>query len=447
MNDPPKRLPPHNREAERSILGSMLRDNKTIPDLVYRVRAEDFYVFGHQKIFEAMVSLAFEQRKPADIITISEWLKERKFFEDAGGYEYLTDLWDAAPGSSGNAVQHAELIRQKAVLRNLIHTCNDIAQDASSMAGPAEELLDDAERRILSIARTGRSSATVSAIEATREWLVEVDRRRAARNDEARKDIIPTGWHALDNLIVGYRQRNLIVIGGRPSVGKSILAGNSTYRTASRGLPVFFSSLEMSRTDLVERMACAVGPLDSWSVAHGKLKADDARRLSDAAAEIERLPIEFDDSPGQTVFSICANARRLKTEKGLCLAVIDYLQLIDGERTRYETRNDEIGRITRQLKHLAVELNIPIIVLSQLNRDADEREPKLADLRDSGGIEQDADVVLLLHKQEEPDTERKDDLLTVNIAKQRNGPTGSINLLHQRAHFALENYTPTMQPR
>jgi replicative DNA helicase len=434
------RLPPHNREAERSILGSMLRDNRVIPEIVTRLRAEDFYVFGHQKIFEGLASL-MEQGKAADYITLGDWLKEKQYLEDAGGHSYLVDLWDAAPGSAGNARHYADIVRQKAIVRNLIHACNDLSQQAFEQALPANELLDTAERRIFEIAEMGITGDTKTLQDAISEAYVRLDQRK--QRGDVEYSGVPTGFVDLDSLTAGLQNSELIIVAARPSVGKTSFALNFVrHIIVEERLPVLFVSLEQARVELAERLLCCQARVDSHRLRKGHLNAEEIEKLFQAGDILSQAQLFIDDTPGQNMLHIAANARRIKMRHDLRMIVIDYLQLIDPDNKR-DSRQEQVAGISRRLKFLARELNIPVVALAQVNRSSEDRtdhRPRLSDLRESGSIEQDADTVMLLHRPDYHEAGLHEGIIEVIVGKQRNGPTGDVTLMFVKQYMRFENF-------
>ena len=376
------RLPPHNRDAERSVLGSMLRDNNVIPEVVQLVRADDFYVFAHQKIFEALATLNIEQGKPADVVTLANWLNDNKLIEDAGGYAYLVELWDAAP-SAANARHYADIIRQKAIVRNLIHACNDLQQDAYNQVLPAQELLDSAERRIFEIAEMGITGDTKTLQDAIREAYVRLDQRK--QRGDMEYSGIPTGFTDLDRLTAGLQNSELVIVAARPSVGKTSFALNLLrHVVVEERLPALFVSLEQARVELAERLLCCQARVDSHKLRKGHLNADEIEKLFEAGDILSQAKLFIDDTPGQGMLRIAANARRLKLRHDLRIVVIDYLQLIDPDDRR-ESRQEQVAAISRRLKFLARELTVPVVALAQVNRSSEDRQdhrPRLSDLRE-----------------------------------------------------------------
>lgn len=431
-----ERLPPQSRSAERSVLGSMLRDNGVIGDVVQVLRAEYFYFDHHRKIYQAVIDL-FESGNPADLVILADVLKERGQIDDIG-YPYLGELWDAAP-TSANAEYYARIVRDRAIARELIIACTEIARDAYGQAAPAEQLLDSAEARIFAIARMGVAGIAVPLRQAVGEAMDRID-ARLARDASGAGAGVPTGLVDLDTALSGLQDSELVILAARPSLGKTALAANIALHVAHDcGMPVFFSSIEQHRAEIAERMLCERARINTYHARHGMIGRDDLPRLISAAGDIGNGLIFFDDTPCQSVLRIAANARRLKAKHGMRLVVIDYLQLVDPENRR-EPRHEQVACISRRLKQLARELACPVLALAQLNRQSEDRQdkkPRLADLRESGSIEADADAVLLLHRP--PDTTGVIDVL---IEKNRNGPTGTVPLFFRKEFMKFENFSP-----
>jgi len=437
----PERLPPQNKEAEQSVLGSMLRDNGVIGDVVQVLHnPEYFYLDAHRKIFQAIVSL-YDRGHPADMITLVDLLNEQKHVEDIGGYAYIAQLWDAAP-TAANAEYYAKIVRDKALVRNLIHASTEILRDAYDQSCPADELLGEAERKILDIAEMGVAGQTVTLQDALREAYDRIDAR--ADKDQMAVSGLPTGFLDLDELTAGLQNSELVIVAARPSIGKTSIALNFTRHIAvEERLPMFFVSLEQSRIELAERLLFCHARVDSHKLRKGHLSSDDHSKLMEAGDLLRKAKLFIDDSPGQGMLRIAANARRLKLRQGIKLVVIDYLQLIEPDNRR-DNRQEQVAQISRRLKFLAKELNIPVIALAQLNRGLEDRqghEPRLADLRESGSIEQDADTVMLLHRPEVYEPGQHEGVLEVIVAKQRNGPTGKITLTYLKQFMRFENFT------
>ncbi|MCI0683271.1 MAG: replicative DNA helicase [Gemmataceae bacterium] len=443
-----ERLPPHNREAERGVLGSMLRDNELIPEVVQLVKAENFYVFAHQKIFEAMTTLALERGQPADPVTLANYLKEKQWIEDAGGYAYIVELWEAAP-SAGNHKYYAEIIREQALVRNLIHACNDLASDAYDQGQSAQELLDNAERRVLEIAEMGVTGDTKTLQEAIGEAYTRLDARK--KRGHLAYSGIPTGFIELDSLTAGFQDSELIIIAARPSVGKTAFALNVLrYITVEEGIPALFVSLEQSRIEIAERMLCSQARIRSDRLRKGHLGLEEQDKLHAGTDALSHAQLFIDDTPGQNMLRIAANARRLRLRSKIKTVVIDYLQLIDPDIKSRESRQEQVAAISRRLKFLARELKIPVIALAQVNRSSEERtdhRPRLSDLRESGAIEQDADTVILLHRPEYHEPGQSEGVLEVIVGKQRNGPTGKVELMFEKEFMRFVNKAPDVSGR
>ena len=443
MNPEPNvmdRLPPHNRDAERSLLGSMLRDNHVIPEAVNLVRAENFYVFAHQKIFEAITRLNDDGDKAADIVTVAEYLTQQKLIDDVGGPAYLMELWDAAP-SVAHYRQYAEIIRQKAIARDLIHACNEMQAEAYDQTTPSGELLDSAERRIFEIAEMGITGDTITLSDALKEAYDRLDFRK--KQGEHEFSGVATGYMDLDNLTAGFQNSELVVLAARPSVGKTAFALNiARHVVVEENMPVLFVSLEQARVELAERLICCQARVDSHRLRRGHLNNEELEKIFEAGNVLSRSQLFIDDTPGQNMLRIAANARRLKKRHNLRLVMIDYLQLIDPDDRR-ESRQEQVSGISRRLKFLARELKVPVVALAQVNRSSEDRQdhrPRLSDLRESGAIEQDADTVLMLHRPDYHEPGQNEGLLEVIVAKQRNGPTGEVSLMYVKQYMRFENH-------
>lgn len=443
MRDSPngtERLPPHSPEAERGVIGAMLRDNGVIGDVVQILRAEHLYVFCNRKIYEAITTLFVERGHPADLVTLAEYLKGQQLIEEIGGYPYLTELWEAAP-SPANAEYYAKIVREKSIVRNLIHACTDIQRDAQDQVQPADELLGSAESRILEIAEMGLTGQTVTLKEALKEAYDRIDSRSG--KSEMSLSGIPTGYIDLDNLTAGFQNSELVILAARPSVGKTSFALNIIRHVIiEEQQPVFFVSLEQSRIELAERLLCCQARVNSHLLRKGHLGHDDMAKLISAGSQLQMCKLFMDDSPGQNMLRIAANARRLKIQHGIKLVVIDYLQLIDPDNRR-DSRQEQVSAISRRLKFLARELDVPVIALAQVNRSSEDRQdhrPRLSDLRESGAIEQDADTVMLLHRPELHEPGQHEGIVEVLVAKQRNGPTGDVTLTYLKQFMRFENF-------
>jgi replicative DNA helicase len=438
-NEALDRLPPQNQEAERSVLGSMLRDNTVIGDVILTVRAENFYSDAHQKIFAAITGL-YDTGKPVDLVVLAEELKQRAHLDDVGGYPALASLWGAEP-TAANALYYARIVRDKAQVRNLIGAGNEILRDAYDQVQPADELVESAERKIMQIAQAGIIGQTYSLHEALSAAFDRIDRMHAGEATSG----LRTGYTDLDEITAGLHESELVIIAARPSVGKTSFAINIVRNIVLESKQtIFFVSLEQSRVELAERLLCCQAMVDSHRLRKGTLSAEDMDRLLEAAAALRTAKLFIDDSPAQGMLRIAANARRLKLRNDLRLVVIDYLQLIEPENRR-DPRQEQVAQISRRLKFLAKELDIPVIALAQVNRASEDRQdhrPRLADLRESGSIEQDADTVMLLHRPDRYEPGQHEGIIEVIVGKQRNGPTGEITLAYRKQFMRYDDYAP-----
>lgn len=435
------RLPPQNLEAEQSVLGAILLDNTAMAKAMEIIVDEDFYRTAHRKVYQGMLALA-DRGEVIDQITLTECLKGRSELEAVGGAAYLAELVQVVP-SAANVRYHCKIVREKALLRSLIHTSTEVITRGYDGTTAVDELLDFAERSVFSIAQGKLDRSFTKVDQIIKESLDVVDRLSKRKE---RVTGVPTGYYDLDDLTAGLQASDLIVIAGRPSMGKTSLAlGMAQHAALHAGAVVGIFSLEMSKPQLVLRMLSSEARVDSHALRTGKLQKEDWWRLAEAAGRLEQAPIFIDDSGALTVQQMRGKARRLKAERGLDLLIVDYLQLMQG-RSDAESRQQEISDISRSLKSLAKELNVPVIALSQLSRAVENRKPPipmLADLRESGAIEQDADVVMFIYREEVYDqaSERKG-IADILVSKHRNGPIGKRELFfHDRfAKFeSLEN--------
>ncbi|HEY3789211.1 MAG TPA: replicative DNA helicase [Urbifossiella sp.] len=452
------RLPPHNKDAERGVLGGILRDPDTLATVQQIIRVDNFYFDHHQKIFQALTDLENENQ-PLDLVLLHERLRKNKQLEDIGGVPYLTELWESVP-TGANAEYHAKIVRDAAMIRSLIHSGNEILRDAYDRSQSADELVAQAERLIMEIAKAGMVGETKTLKEAVQEAWDRLDARVGKENLSISG--IATGYADLDEITAGLQKSELVIIAARPSVGKTAFALNLVRHVITDFDPqtglspaVLFVSLEQSRIELAERLLCCQSLVDSHKVRTGRINSEEVQKLMDAGDVLRRTKLFIDDTPSRSMIQIAATARRLmkKEEKngGLKLVVIDYLQLIDPENRR-DPRQEQVAQISRRLKFLARELNIPVIALAQVNRASEDRQdhkPRLADLRESGSIEQDADTCMMLHRPGLYDKgdDKADRILEVIIAKQRNGPTGEITLTYLKQFMRYENYSPEDEPR
>jgi replicative DNA helicase len=426
------RLPPHNLEAEQAVLGAILIDPSSLVTVTERLRPEDFYRQGHQRLFQVMLELS-ERGEPLDLVTITSELQDRKLLEEVGGVSYLAELAEVVP-TSANVEYYARIVEEKSILRRLIRTATQIASAGYSGGAEVAEILDEAEKQILDISQRRHRNGFVPIHDILMETYEHIEKLHYKKGELTG---IPTGYTDLDRMTSGLQPSDLIIIAARPSMGKTAFALNLAQNVAIRSkLPVAIFNLEMSAPQLVMRMLAAEGNIDAQAFRTGNLTEEDWEKLTMAISTLSEAPIFIDDTPGVTVFDIRSKLRRLQAEHGLGLVLIDYLQLISGRGG--ESRQQEISEISRSLKLMARELNVPVIALSQLSRAVEQRQdkrPMLSDLRESGSIEQDADVVAFLYRDDyyNEDSEKKN-ILEVIIGKQRNGPVGKVELLF------LKNY-------
>ncbi len=422
-------VPPQNVEAEQAVLGTILIQDQSLVKIVEILAAEDFYRDSHKVIYEAMVSL-FEKREPHDLITVNSLLSDQNKLERVGGSAYLASLADVIP-FTGTLVHHAHIIREKAILRRLIQTSSEVAASCYEAQDDIETLVDKAEKTIFEIAQARKKQG----FEAMSKIVPKAFDRITKLSD--RKEHITgiaTGYAELDRMTAGLQPSDLIILAGRPSMGKTALAMNIVQNVAvSNKIPVAVFSLEMSMEQLALRMLCSLGRIDSQRIRTGRLREADWPNLTRATGYLSESPIFIDDSAGVSVLEMRAKARRLKSEHNLGMVVVDYLQLMQG-KPGIDNRTQEISDISRSLKAMAKELDVPVIALSQLNRTVETRpnkRPQLSDLRESGAIEQDADVIIFIYRDEVYNkAEDNPDRGTAEIivGKQRNGPIGTVKL-------------------
>ena len=439
------KVPPHSIEAEQSVLGGLMLDNSTWDQIVDMIAEQDFYRADHRLIYRAICTLA-AQNKPFDVITLSECLEKNRELDKVGGLAYLGVLAKNTP-SAANIKAYADIVRERSVLRQLIHVGNEIGSSGYDPAGrSAAELLDDAEKRVFQIAESsGRGREGFASI---KDLLVEtVDRIDTLFQQESPLTGVATGFTDLDELTAGLQAGDLVIVAGRPSMGKTAFSINIAEHAAIKsGLPVGVFSMEMPGNQLAMRMLSSLGRIDQHRLRTGKLVDEDWPRLTSAVGMLSEAPLYIDDSAALTPGELRARARRLVREHGkLGLIVIDYLQLMAIPGTR-ENRATEISEISRSLKALAKELNVPVVALSQLNRSLEQRtdkRPVMSDLRESGAIEQDADVIIFIYRDEvyNEDTPEKG-IAEIIVAKQRNGPIGTRRLTFLGQYTRFENFTP-----
>lgn len=423
------RMPPQDIEAEMSVLGALMLDGNAITQIADILAPEDFYRENHSLIYSAMADL-FEGRAPIDILSVASRLKEKQQLEKVGGHAYLTELINSVPTAS-NAKHYAEIVRKKRILRHLIEASNYINQLGFREEEDLDFLLDEAERQIFSIARLSYRQ-NFSKINLDEAW----QRIEALHQGEHKLRGVATGFQDLDQYLSGLQKSDFIVLAGRPSFGKTSLALDIARHAAKSGFPVGIFSLEMSSQQLVDRILAAEAYVDSWSLRTGRVaKGEDFLRIRDALEQLSKAPLYVEDAPSLNVLQIRAMARRLKAEHGLELLIIDYIQLIEPRRG-LDNPVQQMTEISRSLKSLARELEVPLLAVSQLSRAVEQRHPpipRLSDLRESGAIEQDADEVIFIYREDkyskEDGVEIKEVVpVEIHIAKHRNGPTGIVHL-------------------
>lgn len=422
-----ERVPPQNIEAEQSVLGSMLLDRDAIIAASEILRPTDFYREAHQKIFQAMLALT-DRNEPVDLVTLTEELRQKNQLEAVGGTIGLTMLANVVP-TSANVVYYARIVREKAVLRSLINAATRIVTRSFEASDNVDEILDEAEQAIFEVSRRSSNQGFSSMKEILKGTFERIDRLWGNRSGITG---VPTGFPDLDRMTCGLQNADLIIIAARPSMGKTTLALNIAQHIAvSEKLPVAIFSLEMSKEQLVQRMLCALAGIDSHRLRSGFLAEEDYPKLTRAAGPLSEAPLFIDDTAAISVMEMRAKARRLKAEHGLSAVFVDYLQLMRGGE-RAENRQQEISAISRSLKALAKELDVPVIALSQLSREVEKRDkkrPVLSDLLESGGIEANADLVAFIYREGYYREDAENRYLTdIIIAKQRNGPVGTIQL-------------------
>src|SRR5579864_6760922 len=418
------RLPPHSIESEMCLLASMMLDKDMIGQVVQIVDREAFFQADHQIIFDVLVKL-YEQNRPIDAVILREELAKRQLLDEIGGVPYLAQILNSVP-SAAHGAHYASIVREKALLRQLISASNEVLRDAYAPHEQADLVLDKAEKRIFEIAQK-KVGGSMVAMEDVLHEVFEMIENRGQRG-------IETGFFELDDMMNGLQNGEMIIVAARPSMGKTAFAMNLVeHIAADNRLPCAVFSLEMSKQQLAQRMLCSRGQIDAHKLRKGLLQSHEYAHLANVVGELAKAPIWVDDSPGLTILDLRAKARRLKLQHDVKCIMIDYMQLMDNPGP--ESRQQQITEISRAIKAVARELNIPVIALSQLNRQTEGRDghrPRMRDRKSTGSIEQDADVVMLLHREDyyrmsEPDFQ-PDNIAEVIIAKQRNGPTGTIKL-------------------
>jgi len=438
------RTPPFSVEAEVSVLGGMLMDRDAVSRAIEVINDSMFFRESNRSLFRAMVRI-YERGAAIDVITLSEELKKTDELDRSGGMRYLAELLEAVP-TAANIEYHAKIVREKALLRRLIDAASSIVRDAYEQGErPVEEVLDEAEQKVFQVAQSHDREGFV--------WIKEIlwptfEHIERLQSSDGGLTGVPTGFHDLDNMTTGLQSGDLVIVAARPSMGKTSWVLNVAQTAAiEHQIPVAIFSLEMSKEQLVLRLLCAEGRVDAQRLRRGRLSAEEHQRLAAAAGHLNTAPLWIDDSPGATVLEMRAKARRLKAEADLGMVVVDYMQLMSGSG-RTDGRVQEVSEISRGLKALARELDVPVIALSQLSRAPEQRtdhRPQLSDLRDSGSIEQDADLVMFLYRPEyyfgpvDQDGNSIEGKAELIVSKQRNGPTGMVELFFHKAYTRFDS--------
>ena len=444
-SNPFNKLPPQDLDAERGVLGSILIFNDVIDDVADVITATHFYLDAHQLIYKAIFRLHENGIRGIDAVTVSNELEKKGELESIGGDAYLALILQSVPHAA-HAKYYASIVRDKYIQRSLIYACTEILRDAYEDAKETEDILRDAEHSIFQILE---QQETTDKIELREILMKTFDRINERLEHEGQISGIPTGFTDLDAKINGLHPTELIILAARPAMGKTAFVINiaeGVARLSNRGVLIF--SLEQSKLELAERLLCIQGRLDGHKLRKGEMDDEERERLIQASNDLSELPIFIDDFPGRTMAQIGAIARRLKRRSNLGVVIIDYLQLIEPEDKR-APREQQIAQIARRLKFLAKEMEVPVIALSQLNRGVELREdkrPRLADLRESGAIEQDADMVMFLHRPDAYDPEDQPGLAEIVIAKHRSGPTGIVNLTWKRESMRFVDFSSLAEP-
>jgi replicative DNA helicase len=445
LEDTLRKVPPQSLDAEESVLGGVLFDMHALDRAVEVLSVEDFYRESHRKIFRAMLALS-EKGEPIDLITLSDLLKARGELQEIGGATYLAELVDKVP-SAANITHYARIVREKAILRHLINVCNEISSRCQHGQEDIEPFLDEAERLIFDVSEKRVRPSFFKMGDMIMDTIKTVEKLFE------RKELVtgvPTGFRDLDLKTAGLQPSDLIIVAARPSMGKTAFVLNvAQYVALHANMAVAIFSLEMSKEQLVLRMLCSEARVDNAKVRTGYLGERDFPRLAMAAGRLAEAPIYIDDTPGQNVLELRAKARRLKREANIGLVIIDYLQLMRGLSAQ-ENRTQELSEISRSLKALAKELNVPVIALSQLNRQVEQRadrKPIMSDIRESGSIEQDADVIMFIYRDEVYKQDSQDEgIAEIIIGKQRNGPTGTVRLAFRKEYTRFDDLIEHVEP-
>ena len=437
-----EKVPPQSQEAEKASIAAMLLDKEAIAIVKEKISHEDYYNERHKVIADAIFDL-YDNYNPVDLITLTEFLSERNLLDKSGGVNYLTEILDVTP-TVANLSYYVELIKDKALLRKLINSCSEIISNTYEDPSDVADLIYQAEKKIFDVTQKRVTRDIVSVhdeIGKTIEHIEQIFHQHDSYTGVA------SGFTELDKLTSGFQKSDLIIVAARPSVGKTSFCLNIAENVAKLGKGVLVFSLEMSKDQLCLRLLCSLAKLNAHRIRSGEVGSNEWIPLTRSAMELSNFPIFIDDSSSLDVMTLASKARRLKTLNPVDLIVIDYIQLLAiGDKRRYENRQVEMQHVSRLLKALARELDVPVIALSQLSRQVesrDDRRPRLSDLRESGAIEQDADVVLFIHRQDryEPDNPDIKGIAEINIAKQRNGPVGGLELRFFEEYTRFENFS------
>ena len=441
------RLPPQDLDAEMALLGSMMMSREAIAEVLPIVGREDgcwFYLPAHQKLFEVLVDLFDDPTKAIDAVPVADELRRRELFDAVGGYEYMVKLAESF-GDWANAEHYARIVRDKGMLRDLIRCAHEISEMAYRGLDEARQILDEAEKKIFTTTERRISGHSIALRDVVARLVKQLEQHESGACTG-----LPSGFTQLDEYTSGFQPGDLIVVAGRPSMGKTALGLNIAQHMAVLDhIPVVFFSMEMSADQLAQRLVCAHSGIDSQRLRRHMLSEEDTRRLLNACAEFEHAALLVDDTPGMSAMELRAKARRLRQTHGIQAVFVDYLQLMHAPRA--ESRQVEIAEISRGLKALGRELSVPVVAMAQLNRMPEgraDKRPLMSDLRESGAIEQDADVVLLIHREEyyKPEDENVQGVAEIIIAKQRNGPTGTVKLSFNKRHTRFANLSMMPEP-
>ncbi len=442
MNDNLQRLPPQNLEAEASVLGCLLLDKDALIKIADLITADDFYDPKNQIVYQAIISL-FEKNSAIDLLTMTNWLEEKKLMEKVGGSAYLTQLVNTVP-TAAHVVNYALIVRKKGSLRRLIQTANEISSIGYKEDGDIETILDEAEQKLFGVSQKHLKQNFIPITSVLQETFERIDQ---LHRDKGALRGLSTGFVDLDDKLGGLQKSDLIILAARPSMGKTALSLDIMRNVGvGQKIPVGIFSLEMSKDQLVDRLLSSQSEVDLWKIRTGHLNDEDFERIGQAMGVLSEAPIFIDDSAGSNIMEIRTKARRLQTEHGVGLIVVDYLQLMEGRST--DNRVQEVSEISRSLKMLARELQVPVLALSQLSRQVENRPdkvPQLADLRESGSIEQDADVVMFIYREDmyKGKDSRRPNIAEIHIKKHRNGPTGQVDLFFEGDKTSFRNLDKT----